>query len=707
MTQLQQSTSKVPIHRLPRPQATLQRSLKRLPLGDSPVAQRRANVFPASSRGVWARVNPLWDHWPIQITKEELAELGVDLDKGEQISVEDVLKRWGPTDVLDDAEGGLKVLSSKHRLKLEPNLLGVADPVLSAALPQLDVGDAQDLNAAAEAGTSTARDALVDILSGRKVLSSEPGAEESVEYGPWSTRYTGHQFGQWAGQLGDGRAISLLETTSELGGRQEIQVKGAGRTPFSRQADGLAVLRSSVREYLGAEAIAALGIPSTRSLAILTSPVEVAREMGYEPSSLVARVAPSFIRIGHFEAMNPGEAGRNTHTLFLGGQWQKEEKDENDPLGGQGNLEGLRDLTAWVKNDVMNFEGSVKDWFLEVVKRNAETTALWQVYGFMHGVLNTDNISILGLTIDYGPYAFMDQFNPGHICNHSDPTGLYSYKNQPPRVAFALDSLASALLPLLGYEKLNGKAPAEGWAQGASTDDVRKWEEAGLEAINGWSDDFIRTVELGEREAWGRRFGLRTYQDSDDRDVVTDFLSLLRAHGADFNASLRELSNFEPSKIGDDAYRRAYAKRWVANTTIDLKSDSVMRAEEGITAWLRVYAARVTSAEEKAAWEKDAPDGEWEEIRTVAMRAVNPRFVLRQWLLEETIKTVDEALKAKDVAGARKVLARVLDLATHPFESYGEDGECAANPSDEDVERMRLCGLGPQNFLGFQCSCSS
>ncbi|KAL1411379.1 hypothetical protein Q8F55_002335 [Vanrija albida] len=707
MTQLQQPASKVPIHRLPRPSATLQGALKRLSLGDNPSAQRRSKVFPTSSRGVWARVNPLWDNWPIQISKEELVELGVDLDKGEQISVEDVLKRWDPTDVLGEAEGGLKVLSSKHRLKLEPALLGIAGPALEHNLPQLDVGDAHDLDAPAKAGTSEARDALVDIISGRKVLSSGPGAEENAEYGPWSTRYTGHQFGQWAGQLGDGRAISLLETTSGLGGRQEIQVKGAGRTPFSRQADGLAVLRSSVREYLGAEAIAALGIPSTRSLAILTSPVEVAREQGYEPSALVARVAPSFIRIGHFEAMNPGDAGRNTHQLFLGGRWQEDEKDEKDALGGQGNLEGLRDLTAWVKDGIMKFDGSVKDWFLEVVKRNAETTALWQVYGFMHGVLNTDNISILGLTIDYGPYAFMDQYNPGHICNHSDPTGLYSYKNQPPRVAFALDSLGSALLPLLGYEKLNGKVPAEGWAEGASTDDVRKWEAAGLEAISDWSTDFIQTVEQTEREGWGRRFGLRTYQDSDDRDVVQDFLSLLRAHGADFHASLRELSNFEPSKIDDDAYRRAYAKRWVANTTIDLQSDSAMRAEEGITAWLRVYAARASAPAEKAAWDKDAPDGEWEAIRTVAMRAVNPRFVLRQWLLEETIKNVDDKLKANDVPGARKTLARVLDLATQPFEPYGEDGECEANPSDEDVERMRLCGLGPQNFLGFQCSCSS
>lgn len=136
-------------------------------------------------------------------------------------------------------------------------------------------------------------------------------------------------------------------------------------------------------------AVAALGIPTTRSLAILTSPVIVIREFGRELSSLVARTAPTFIRIGHFEAMNPGDAGRKSQQIFFGGGWQNPalEEDKDSPLGGQGNLEGLRELTAWIKDDVMNFKGSVKDWFIDVVKRNADTVAAWQVYGFMHGVL--------------------------------------------------------------------------------------------------------------------------------------------------------------------------------------------------------------------------------------------------------------------------------------------------------------------------------
>lgn len=145
---------------------------------------------------------------------------------------------------------------------------------------------------------------------------------------------------------------------------------------------------TSCHLFLLTSAVAALGIPSTRSLAILTSGVVVVRENGPEPSSLVARLAPSFIRIGHFEALNPGDAGRNLHQLFLGGSWQTTQGgDKSGPLGGQGNLEGLRALTSWVKDDIMGDTGSVKDWFLDVVRRNARTTALWQVYGFMHGVL--------------------------------------------------------------------------------------------------------------------------------------------------------------------------------------------------------------------------------------------------------------------------------------------------------------------------------
>jgi len=350
--------------------------------------------------------------------------MGVDIENGGQVSVEDVLRQWDPVEpehfVNGDAPGenGLRVVTSPHRSKMEAELLGVSASALAESLPHLNVGDAVEVcNDGAEPSGSTtpagaAREMLVDLLSGRKLLAGPPesspgeakddvnasaGPSSSTQYGPWSTRYCGHQFGSWASQLGDGRAVSILETESPSGGRQEIQLKGAGRTPFSR-ADGLAVLRSGVREYLGCEgllfpflplarlivvtAVAALGIPTTRSLAILTSDdVPVIRENGPEPSSLVARLAPSFIRIGHFEALNPGQAGRNHRQLFLGSGWMTEENGEDEgPLGGQGNLEGLRELTAWCRDEIMGIRGKgTREWFEEVVRRNGEMVAQWQV----------------------------------------------------------------------------------------------------------------------------------------------------------------------------------------------------------------------------------------------------------------------------------------------------------------------------------------
>jgi hypothetical protein len=249
--------AKVPIHQLPLPSRTLQSTLQKLELDESPVSQRRSTTFNPATRGIWARVYPLWTTWPLRITKEEVLEMGVDVDKGEQVSIDDVLRRWDVKEgtTVEDGSSGLGVGSPEQRLKLEPKLLGIAPATLRDSLPHLDAGDSDGLCNGSPSDTSAeaneARDSLVDILSGRRVLQS--AGDDGKTYGPWSTRYCGHQFGSWAGQLGDGRAISLLETESAEGGRQEIQLKGGGRTPFSRSADGLAVLRSGVREYLGCE----------------------------------------------------------------------------------------------------------------------------------------------------------------------------------------------------------------------------------------------------------------------------------------------------------------------------------------------------------------------------------------------------------------------------------------------------------------------
>ena len=246
---------------------------------------------------------------------------------------------------------------------------------------------------------------------------------------PLASVYSGHQFGVWAGQLGDGRAILLGETAHGY----EIQLKGAGRTPYSRMGDGRAVLRSSIREFLCSEAMHGLGIPTSRALCITGSPAPVRREE-VETAAVVTRVAPSFVRFGHFEhfAANGLEPQLRALTDYVIDRYYPACRDGAD---GGGNNPYAALLQA-------------------VSERTARLMAQWQAVGFCHGVMNTDNMSILGLTIDYGPFQFLDAFVPGHVCNHSDTQGRYAYNRQPNVAYWNLFCLAQALLPLIGDEDL-------------------------------------------------------------------------------------------------------------------------------------------------------------------------------------------------------------------------------------------------------------
>jgi uncharacterized protein YdiU (UPF0061 family) len=240
---------------------------------------------------------------------------------------------------------------------------------------------------------------------------------------PMASVYSGHQFGVWAGQLGDGRALLLGEVQTPAG-PQELQLKGSGMTPYSRMGDGRAVLRSSVREFLASEAMHGLGIPTTRSLCVTGSDLPVRRET-IETAAVVTRVAPSFIRFGHFEHFSHGNRPEQLRALadYVIDRYYPACRDADNPYAA---------LLA------------------EVTRRTAAMVARWQAVGFMHGVMNTDNMSILGLTIDYGPYQFMDGYNPRHICNHSDHAGRYAYDNQPEVAHWNLFALGQALLPLIG-----------------------------------------------------------------------------------------------------------------------------------------------------------------------------------------------------------------------------------------------------------------
>ncbi len=254
----------------------------------------------------------------------------------------------------------------------------------------------------------------LQALTGNALL---PGSQ------PLASVYSGHQFGQWAGQLGDGRAILLGEMRNAQNQPQEIQLKGAGRTPYSRMGDGRAVLRSSIREFLCSEAMQGLGIPTTRALCVTGSDAPIRREE-VETAAVVTRVAPSFIRFGHFE-----------HFAYNG--MTEELKTLAD------------DVIQRFYPDCKEAKNPYAALLQAVSERTAKMIAQWQAVGFCHGVMNTDNMSILGLTMDYGPFQFLDAFDPNHICNHSDDRGRYAYNKQPNIAYWNLFCLGQALIPLI------------------------------------------------------------------------------------------------------------------------------------------------------------------------------------------------------------------------------------------------------------------
>ncbi len=383
------------------------------------------------------------------------------------------------------------------------------------------------------------REALA-VLTGNQTL---PGST------PLASVYGGHQFGMWAGQLGDGRAILLGEIETARG-THEIQIKGVGRTPYSRMGDGRAVLRSSIREFLASEALHGLGIPTTRALCVTGSDAPVRREE-VETAAVVTRTAPSFIRFGHFE-----------HFSYSGQQLQ------------------LKALADYV---IDRFYPACRDAeqpyaaLLEAVsERTAQLMADWQAVGFCHGVMNTDNMSILGLTIDYGPFQFLDAFDPNHICNHSDDQGRYAYIKQPNIAYWNLFCLGQALLPLIGDQ------------------------EQALAALESYKTAFPAALQARMRA----KLGLRDVQPEDQALIESTF-KLLAANRVDYTIFWRRLCGFT-AQSGHQPVR-------------DLFLDG-----ESFNAWALQYSERTMPMEQG--------------LRADLMLRTNPKFVLRNHLGEEAIR---------------------------------------------------------------------
>ena len=344
---------------------------------------------------------------------------------------------------------------------------------------------------------------VFEALAGNRVL---PGSR------PLASVYSGHQFGVWAGQLGDGRAHLLGEVRTPAGDWLELQLKGSGLTPYSRMGDGRAVLRSSIREFLASEAMHALGVPTTRALCITGSDQPVRRET-VETAAVVTRVAPSFIRFGHFEHFS-----------------------------ANGQVDELRRLTDHVIDHFYPACRAAANpaaaLLAAVTQRTAALMADWQAVGFMHGVMNTDNMSILGLTIDYGPFQFMDGFDPAHICNHSDHSGRYAYHRQPQIGYWNLFALAQALMPLI--------------------DD----QQAALDALEPYKTLF--PAALDQRMA--AKLGLPQASDA-SRALVRELLELMARERTDWTIFWRRLSHHVGGAPADTVHDlfvdRAAIDRWL------------------------------------------------------------------------------------------------------------------------------------------------
>ena len=367
---------------------------------------------------------------------------------------------------------------------------------------------------------------------------------------PLASVYSGHQFGVWAGQLGDGRAILLGETASGY----EVQLKGAGRTPYSRMGDGRAVLRSSIREFLCSEAMHGLGVPTSRALCITGSAAPVRREE-VETAAVVTRVARSFVRFGHFEhfAANGQELQLRALADYVIDRY----------------FPDCRDTAAFGRNPYAALLHAVSE-------RTARLMAQWQAVGFCHGVMNTDNMSILGLTIDYGPFQFLDAFVPGHACNHSDTQGRYAYNRQPNVAYWNMFCLAQALMPLIGDEEL-AKAALESYK-------------------TAFPDEFMARMRA--------KLGLAA-ERAQDGELIDGILQLLARNEVDYPIFWRRLSHavgtgdFEPVR--------------------DLFAD-----RDAFDSWLLSYS-------ELLALDGKAPAAD-------LMLKTNPKFVLRNHLGEQAIR---------------------------------------------------------------------
>jgi len=436
---------------------------------------------------------------------------------------------------------------------------------------------------------------------------------------PFAMCYGGHQFGNWAGQLGDGRAINLGEVRNAAGEHWTLQLKGAGPTPYSRTADGLAVLRSSVREFLCSEAMHHLGVPTTRALSLVLSGEQVMRDMFYdgnaklEPGAIVCRVAPSFTRFGNFQ-------------IFA---------SRRDP-------ETLRQLVAFtIRNDYPHLgepnQQTYAAWFEEVCRTTAEMVAHWMRVGFVHGVMNTDNMSILGLTIDYGPYGWLEDYNPTWTPNTTDASGRrYRFGNQPTVAHWNLYQLANALLDLFdGPERLE-------------------------QALESYATHYEATIQ----KTMADKLGLQRFEAEADKELIKELLDVLPTAETDMTIFFRRLATVSVRATGSE-----FNSEFSDDDCLAPLRDAWYRPEQltgevkqRFADWMRQYHVRLR-ADERA-----------DDVRAAGMNAVNPKYVLRNYMAAQAIE--------KSEQGDHSMINELLEVLRKPYEEQPEYEQYAEKRPD-------------------------
>lgn len=458
------------------------------------------------------------------------------------------------------------------------------------------------------------------------------GNDLLADMDPFAMCYGGHQFGNWAGQLGDGRAINLGEVVNSAGQHWTLQLKGAGPTPYSRTADGLAVLRSSVREFLCSEAMYHLGVPTTRALSLVLSGEKVRRDMFYdgnpqfELGAIVCRVAPSFTRFGNFQ-------------IFAA-------RKETETLRHLIDFTIRRDFPHLLPDTKFNLAESVSDdvlfaWFREVCTTTAEMIVHWQRVGFVHGVMNTDNMSILGLTIDYGPYGWLEGYDPKWTPNTTDAQGRrYRFGNQGTVAHWNLYQLANAI-----FQLIEDPAPLE-------------------EALELYADSYNK----GFYNMMASKLGLSSFDPETDEQLVNDLLENLELTETDMTIFFRRLADIAIDEKSDadvvpETLKFAYYK----------PEELVGEVLSKTTDWLARYRSRIQQDSNSA------------DQRRALMNSVNPKYVLRNYMAQLAIDKSDE--------GDHSLVNELLELLRHPYDEQPEHEDAYFQKRPEWARQRAGCSM--------------